>query len=115
MMPPTSLQVDQFEVNGVHIPAIGLGTFQGDNGNDEVKHVVTKALERGYRHIDTAWSYGNEKAVGEAIRESGIKRDELFVTTKLYTNHTPHFRPKISPSPKSTPYFGVWRIFRRHY
>jgi alcohol dehydrogenase (NADP+) len=71
-------------VNGVPIPAVGLGTFQGDDGNSHVKEAVLKALCKGYRHIDTAAAYGNEKEVGEAIKESGIPREELFITTKLY-------------------------------
>jgi glycerol 2-dehydrogenase (NADP+) len=45
--------------------------------------MVSNALKYGYRHIDTAWGYGNEEAVGKAIRESGIPREEIFVTTKL--------------------------------
>jgi alcohol dehydrogenase (NADP+) len=69
---------------GISIPAVGLGTFQGDDGNGQVKDVVLKALKLGYRHIDTAAAYGNEREVGEAIKESGIARKELFVTTKLY-------------------------------
>ena len=73
-----------FEVNGISIPAVGLGTFQGNDGNGRVKEIVLKALQNGYRHIDTAASYNNEKEVGEAIKESGIRREEIFVTTKLY-------------------------------
>ena len=72
-----------FEVNGVSIPAVGFGTFQGDDGNGRVKEIVLKALQKGYRHIDTATAYGNEKEVGEAIKESGIRRKDIFVTTKL--------------------------------
>jgi diketogulonate reductase-like aldo/keto reductase len=72
-----------FEVNGFSIPAVGLGTFQGDDGNGRVKEIVLKALQKGYRHIDTAAAYGNEREVGEAIKESGIQRKEIFVTTKL--------------------------------
>jgi diketogulonate reductase-like aldo/keto reductase len=68
--------------NGVTIPKIGFGTWQipdGDAAYDSVK----AALEAGYRHIDTARAYGNEASVGRAIRDSGIPRDEIFVTTKL--------------------------------
>jgi hypothetical protein len=72
-----------FEVNGVFIPAVGLGTFQGPDGNDRVKEIVLKALQKGYRHLDTATAYGNEKEVGEAIKESGIRREEIFIITKL--------------------------------
>ena len=72
-----------FEVHGYFIPAVGLGTFQGDFGNSLVKKTVAAALRNGYRHIDTAAAYGNEKEVGEAIKESGLPREEIFVTTKL--------------------------------
>ncbi|GLA07113.1 hypothetical protein AnigIFM60653_008065 [Aspergillus niger] len=64
-------------------PAVGIGTFQGDAGNRGVKETVLQALRCGYRHIDTAAAYGNEKEVGEAIKESGIPREEIIVTTKL--------------------------------
>ncbi|KAK6612606.1 putative alcohol dehydrogenase [Botrytis cinerea] len=70
-------------VNGSTLPAIGLGTFQGDDGNEKVKNIVKAAIQAGYRHIDGAAAYGNEEAIGDAIKESGISRDELFVTTKL--------------------------------
>ena len=72
-----------FEIQGCFIPAIGLGTFQGDLGNSLVKQTVAAALRKGYRHIDTAAAYGNEKEVGEAIKESGLPRTEIFITTKL--------------------------------
>lgn len=67
--------------NGVEIPCIGYGTWQTPDGataRDSVKY----ALECGYRHIDTAAAYDNEKSVGEGIRLSGVNRDEIFVTTK---------------------------------
>lgn len=69
------------------IPAIGLGTWQSSANatRDAVKH----ALQHGYRHIDTALNYGNEKEVGEGIRESGVPRDQIWVTTKL-DNHWHH-------------------------
>ncbi len=69
--------------NGVKMPILGYGVFQIPN-HDECKKSVLTALETGYRSIDTAQIYGNEKAVGDAIKESGINRDELFVTTKLW-------------------------------
>lgn len=69
--------------NGNNVPAVGLGTFQGDEGNALVKEAVKKALQLGYRHIDGASAYGNEKEIGQAIKESGIPRHEIFVTTKL--------------------------------
>ena len=72
-----------FRVDDVSIPALGLGTFQGEEGNKNVKEAVLQALKLGYRHIDTAAAYGNEKDVGLAIKESNIAREELFITTKL--------------------------------
>ncbi|TVY92220.1 putative oxidoreductase [Lachnellula willkommii] len=77
--PPTSFTLN----NGTSVPAAGLGTFQGDEGNSKVKEVVLTALLNGYRHIDGATAYGNEKDIGEAIKESGIPRNEIYVTTKL--------------------------------
>ena len=68
--------------NGVNVPKIGLGTWQTKTGEDTYNSVKW-ALEAGYRHIDTAYTYGNEKSVGDAIRDSKIKREELFITTKL--------------------------------
>ena len=68
--------------NGVEIPYLGVGVFQVKDG-DEAVNTVRWAIEAGYRHIDTASAYRNEKSVGQAIRQSGINRKELFVTTKL--------------------------------
>ena len=68
--------------NGVKIPIIGLGTWQVDNG-DAAYNAVKIALKNGYRHIDTAQGYGNEKSVGQAIKDSNIPREEIFVTSKL--------------------------------
>ena len=67
--------------NGVEIPKIGLGTWF--IGNDEVAKTVKKAVELGYRHIDTAQAYQNESGVGEGIRSCGLDREEIFLTTKL--------------------------------
>lgn len=67
--------------NGVQIPQLGFGTYQVPA--DDTREIVLAALKAGYRHIDTAQMYGNEKGVGEAIRESGIDRNEIFVTSKL--------------------------------
>lgn len=73
--------------NGVKIPNIGFGTWRVDEGELCVKSVET-ALRNGYRHIDTASFYKNERSVGEGIRASGVKREEVFVTTKLWnTDH----------------------------
>lgn len=68
--------------NGVEMPILGFGVYQVLPADTE--RVVTDALEVGYRHIDTAAAYGNERAVGRAIAASGIPRAELFVTTKLW-------------------------------
>ncbi|MFQ6792325.1 MAG: aldo/keto reductase [Thomasclavelia sp.] len=67
--------------NGVEIPKLGLGTWEIPD--DQVDKAVKEAVELGYRHIDTAQGYGNEAGVGKGIRECGIDRNELFVTTKL--------------------------------
>lgn len=67
--------------NGEKMPLLGLGVFQSAN---QTYNAVRCALEAGYRHIDTASLYGNEEAVGRAVRESGIPRKEIFVTTKLW-------------------------------
>ena len=82
--------------NGRSIPAVGLGTFQGEGDNSKVKEIVLAALQKGYRHIDTASAYGNERDVGLAIRESGIPREEIFITTKLCGNVIPMSRPICS-------------------
>jgi 2,5-diketo-D-gluconate reductase A len=70
--------------NGVEIPQLGFGVFQIPP--DETVKATTTALEVGYRHIDTAQMYGNEREVGIAVRESGIPRGEVFVTSKLNNN-----------------------------
>lgn len=69
--------------NGVKIPQVGFGVFQITD-YEEAKKAVLLALKTGYRMIDTAQSYMNEKAVGDAIRESGIPREEIFVTSKVW-------------------------------
>lgn len=72
--------------NGVLMPIIGFGVFQIPA--EQTQEVVEQALAAGYRHLDTASSYGNEEAVGAAIRASGVPREELFVTTKLWIQAT---------------------------
>jgi len=69
--------------DGMVMPLLGLGVWQVPDGPECVQ-AVSAALELGYRHIDTAQAYGNEASVGRALRESGLARDELFVTTKFY-------------------------------
>ena len=68
--------------NGVKIPAVGFGTWQVKDGSEAYCSTLM-ALEAGYRHIDTAHAYDNEESVGKAIKDSGIKREDVFVTTKL--------------------------------
>lgn len=76
--------------NGVKMPGLGFGTWQSAAGNTTV-NAVKNAIKAGYRNIDTAAAYHNEKSVGEGIRQSmeecGIKRDELFISTKLWNDH----------------------------
>jgi methylglyoxal/glyoxal reductase len=87
MTSDTGLRPDStIELNhGGPIPIFGLGTFRSPAGR-ETREAVAWALEMGYRHIDTAALYGNEADVGAAIRASGIRREDVFVTTKLHRN-----------------------------
>lgn len=77
------------EGNGARIPAIGLGTWELRGRT--CARIVEQALRLGYRHIDTAQIYENEREVGEGLRASGVKRDDVFVTTKIWPTH---FMPK---------------------
>jgi 2,5-diketo-D-gluconate reductase A len=72
--------------DGTEIPILGLGVWQVPDG-PECENAVRWALEAGYRHIDTAQAYGNEASVGRAVRDSGIPRQEVFITTKFYPGH----------------------------
>jgi 2,5-diketo-D-gluconate reductase A len=79
------MTVPSIQLNDGHsIPQLGFGVFLVDP--DGAERVVSDALEVGYRHIDTAAAYGNEQGVGRAIEKSGIPRDELFITTKLWNS-----------------------------
>jgi diketogulonate reductase-like aldo/keto reductase len=71
--------------NGNQIPILGIGTYLADNGG-EAKNAVLRALEIGYRHIDTAMMYNNEADIGTAIEESEIPREEIFLTSKLWNS-----------------------------
>ena len=73
------------EANGARIPAVGLGTWELRGRS--CARLVEQALKFGYRHIDTAQMYENEREVGEGLRASGIGRDDVFVTTKVWTTH----------------------------
>ena len=70
--------------NGIEMPIVGLGTFRSKS--EDVYNAVLDAFEAGYRHIDTAMIYGNEEAIGKAIKDSKIPREELFITTKLWNS-----------------------------
>ena len=72
--------------DGAEMPWLGLGVWQVAHG-DETENSVRWALELGYRHIDTAQAYGNEESVGRALRDSGVPREEIFLTTKFYPAH----------------------------
>lgn len=82
---PLTLQSHAILNNGVEIPRLGLGVYQTPSGVT-TSRAVRYALKIGYRHIDTAWLYGNEGDVGRAVRESGIQREEVFITTKVWNS-----------------------------
>lgn len=71
--------------NGIKIPKLGLGTWR--IGDDEVVEVVENAIKIGYKHIDTAQAYANERGVAEGVRKSGIKREDIFITSKVAAEH----------------------------
>src|ERR1700730_9709477 len=73
------------EANGAKIPAIGVGTWELRGRT--CARLVEQALRLGYRHVDTAQIYENEREVGEGLRASGVQRDDVFVTTKGWTTH----------------------------
>ena len=75
--------------NGVKVPCIGYGTYLAPNG-EITQNSVMEALKVGYRHVDTAFAYGNEAAVGAGIKNSGLSRDEIFVTTKHWVTMRGH-------------------------
>jgi 2,5-diketo-D-gluconate reductase A len=82
--------------DGTSIPQVGLGTYRLED--DDAYRVVSDAFVAGYRHIDTARIYQNEAGIGRAIRESGIPRDDLYITTKLWNGDQPKARDAISSS-----------------
>lgn len=88
--------------DGNQMPRLGLGVWQVRDGKECV-NAVRWALEIGYRHIDTAQAYGNEESVGQAIRESGVPREEIFVTTKFY----PGRKDPVAEMEKSLRRIGV--------
>jgi diketogulonate reductase-like aldo/keto reductase len=119
--------------NGVRMPQLGFGVFQVPDA--ETKAAVKAALEAGYRSIDTAAVYGNEAGVGQALTESGITRDELFVTTKLWNSAQGYdatlkaFDSSMKklgleqldlylihwPTPERDKYLDTWKAFEKLY
>ncbi len=119
--------------NGIEIPQLGLGVFQVPN--DQTVETVKSALEIGYRHIDTAAIYGNEAGVGQAIAESGIPREELFITSKVWPSDYGHdatlkaYEESVKklgvekldlylihwPAPKQGQYLETWRALEQIY
>ncbi|MFJ7962722.1 aldo/keto reductase [Streptomyces sp. NPDC096324] len=93
--------------NGVDMPALGLGVFQ--TPPPETRAAVTAALELGYRHIDTAAAYGNEREVGQAVRDSGVPRDDLFIETKIWISDY-GYDQTLHAFDKSATKLGVDRI-----
>jgi diketogulonate reductase-like aldo/keto reductase len=91
--------------DGNEIPLLGLGVWQVPDG-PECVNAVRWALELGYRHIDTAQAYGNEESVGQGLRESGLRRDEVFITTKFY----PGGRDPASAAEQSLRRLGVDQV-----
>ena len=90
--------MQHIEAHGARIPAIGLGTMTLKD--DVCVQAVKGALQMGYRHVDTAWFYGNEKEVGEGLRQSGVSRDDVFLTTKVRETHLmgDRFRQSVDES-----------------
>jgi 2,5-diketo-D-gluconate reductase A len=100
--------------NGVEIPQLGFGVFQIEPEN--TRAATLTALEVGYRHIDTAEMYGNEKQVGEAVRDSGIDRGELFITSKLNNGfHDPDDAAKAFQGTLDTLDIGYLDLFLIHW
>jgi diketogulonate reductase-like aldo/keto reductase len=91
--------------DGNRLPLLGLGVWQVPDGATCV-NAVRWALELGYRHIDTAQAYGNEASVGQALRESGVPRDEVFITTKFY----PGNKDPVAEAERSLQRLGVDQV-----
>lgn len=105
MSKPKSITDTYKLANGVEIPCVGFGTFQTPDGETAVQ-AVKAALKAGYRHIDTASVYGNEVGVGRGIVESGVPREEIFVTTKLW-NADQGFESTLKAFDKSRKALGL--------
>jgi methylglyoxal/glyoxal reductase len=92
--------------NGVEIPRLGLGVYQSPPGK-VTQRVVKYALKIGYRQIDTAYIYGNESDVGKAVRESGIQREEVFITTKLWNTRQVEYDSALQACEESLQRLGL--------
>jgi methylglyoxal/glyoxal reductase len=92
--------------NGVEIPRFGLGVYQSPPGKI-TQRVVKYALKIGYRQIDTAYIYGNESDVGKAVRESGIQREEVFITTKLWNTRQVEYDSALQACEESLQRLGL--------
>ena len=117
--------------DGRSIPQVGLGVWQ--TPNDDAAQVVKTALDAGYRHVDTAAAYRNEKGVGEGVRASGLGRDEVFITTKLWNDNQGYDETLVAaekslgrlgldyldlylihwPAPRKDRYVETWKAFVR--
>ena len=91
--------------DGNEIPLLGMGVWQVPNG-PECVNAVRWALEAGYRHIDTAQAYGNEESVGQGLRESGVPREQVFITTKFFPRH----RDPVAEAERSLRRLGVDQV-----
>ena len=117
--------------NGVKMPILGFGVFQIPD-EKECEKCVADAIEVGYRSIDTAQSYGNEVAVGNAIKKSGVPREELFITTKVWISNAGYEKAKKSILTSLEKmqleyidlmlihqpfgdYYGTWNIFKTYF
>ncbi|MCI1935758.1 MAG: aldo/keto reductase [Bifidobacteriaceae bacterium] len=110
---PTKLTDTYTLSNGVKIPVVGFGTWQTPDG-DVAEESVKAALDAGYRHIDTASAYQNEEGVGAGIRASGVKRSDIFLTTKLWNEDHGYERTRkaidTSLEKLGTDYVDLWLI-----
>lgn len=109
--------------NGSAIPCVGFGTWLMNDGTDTVQVVESAIVDCGYRHIDTAAKYGNEASVGKALKASGVPREKLFVTTKIW-NTDRGYRPALQAFDQSMERLGLdyvdlllihWPATQKHY
>jgi diketogulonate reductase-like aldo/keto reductase len=104
-MTPDTTRTTRELADGTEMPMLGLGVWQVPNGPDCV-NAVRWALELGYRHIDTAQAYGNEDSVGQGLRESGVPREQVFITTKFY----PGRKDPVAEAERSLRRLGVDQV-----